>query len=150
MSKAESCFLLETSILFYVHGSINSEGATFNAYSAIESSMSNDTYIAEGNVPTIVRVVYLSPVPLIDPSSVSQEPGTPSAGSTSDNSSNETNAKSVSGWAIGVGVAAVAGVLVSFVTWSYMRRNRQGRHVYFQESIGMPSASAVGDDLSVA
>ena len=59
---APSCFIMETDAVFFFKGPIDEDQAIFDAYSTLQQSMFNDTYV--GLVPTVVLVVYLSPSPL--------------------------------------------------------------------------------------
>ena len=53
---------METDAVFFFNGPIDEDQAIFDAYSALQESMFNDTYV--GLVPTVVLVAYVSPSPL--------------------------------------------------------------------------------------
>lgn len=59
LNETESCFIMETEMIFYLKGDVDSDAAAYASYTAIEEHMVQDKYI--GIVPTILLLEYLSP-----------------------------------------------------------------------------------------
>jgi hypothetical protein len=112
---AESCTIMETELLFFLNGDVNPDQAAYAGYRAIEDVMTNDEYV--GVVPTLVRLEYLSPLPLPIPPQL-------------------TGARlSVSPWTIGACAATIMGGIISIVVWARNRRSRHRRHIQLMDDV---------------
>lgn len=128
---AESCTIMETELLFFLNGDVNPDQAAYAGYRAIEDSMTNDEYI--GVVPTLVRLEYLSPLPLPIPPQLTGDGSTtyPPILVTSTGDAR----LSVSPWTIGACVATITGGIISLVVWARNRRSRHRRHIQLMEDV---------------
>jgi hypothetical protein len=129
---------METEAIIFVKGPVNEDVAVFEAYSTIRDNMSNDRYI--GIIPTIVRLEFLSPLPLPVP------PGEGDDGNGEPIAVNSTRTNGASAWAIGASVASVMGGFVSILVWARARRFRQRRQQLMAETAWMNAES--GNHLS--
>jgi hypothetical protein len=129
---------METELLFFLNGAVDPDEAAYAGYMAIGESMTNDSYI--GVVPTVVRLEYLSPLPLPVPPQLTGD------GMKTNSpivlSSGRDERLSVSPWTIGASVATIMGGLISITVWARNRRSRQRRHIQLMEETSMMEASA--------
>lgn len=132
---APSCFVMETEAVMFFTGPINEDQAVFEAYSALQKSMSNDTYV--GLVPTVVLVEYLSPSPLPVP------PGGETGGGSPIPVESERST-GANPWTIGASAAAVMGGFVSVLVWARARRTRQRRQQLQEETFHSNAQGADG------
>ena len=121
---------METDLLFYLNGTYDLTLVSYKGYAAIKKNMENDFYVKL--IPPILRLVYLSPLPLPVPPAQNSS-GTVSAQPPSVVASQ--NSRNVSPWTIGACVATIMGGLISIVIWSKNRRSRHRRHVQLLEEV---------------
>lgn len=125
LDVSDSCTVMETDLLFFLNGDVDPDEASYAGYRSIEFSMANNDYV--GTVPTIVKMEYLSPLPLPVP------PHLTGGGATTKPpivlSSTEDSTISVSPWTIGACVATMVGGIISIVVWARSRQTRHRRHV---------------------
>jgi hypothetical protein len=114
---AEGCFIMETEAIIFVKGDINSDVALFEAYTAIKAYI--DAYIS-GLIPTILRLDFLSPLPIPVP------PGSESTSEPIPVSSNRNGGAGVNPWAIGASVGSVLGGIL-IILYARARKFRQRR-----------------------
>eukprot|EP00539_Tryblionella_compressa_P005765 CAMPEP_0178770650 /NCGR_PEP_ID=MMETSP0744-20121128/21516_1 /TAXON_ID=913974 /ORGANISM="Nitzschia punctata, Strain CCMP561" /LENGTH=377 /DNA_ID=CAMNT_0020427063 /DNA_START=90 /DNA_END=1223 /DNA_ORIENTATION=- len=120
VDTAAGCFVMETEAVIFLSGPVDEDVAIFEAYRAIQESMRGDRYI--GVVPTILRLEFLSPLPLPVPPGVDNDAD---GGATP--VSSRGNESAASPWAIGASVASVMGGFISILVWARARRFRQRR-----------------------
>ncbi|CAJ1961887.1 unnamed protein product [Cylindrotheca closterium] len=135
---AVSCTTIETDLVFFLKGEVDPDTAEFSGYSAIRDKMTDDEYI--GKIPTVLKLIYKSPLPLPAPPQVNEDPN-------NNNGDNEgLNARNVklqvSPWTIGACVASVFGGAVSFLVWSRNRRSRHHRHIQLVDDCSMMETSS--------
>jgi hypothetical protein len=128
VDAAESCNIIETDLVFFLKGDVDTDRAAYSGYSAIESKMTNDGLI--GVVPSVRRLVYLSPLPLPAPPQLTEDIGTSNTTTVITSGGNNLP---VSPWTIGACVASIFGGVVSMLVWSRNRRNRHRRHMQLVE-----------------
>ncbi len=122
LSRAISCFIMETEVVIFLVGPVDEDEAVYKAYGAIENSMTNRVYV--GSVSTIARLEFLSPSPLPIPPG-SEEGGNVTAVPISSVESNASSSTSpVNPWTIGASVATIMGGLVSILVYARSRRLR--------------------------
>jgi hypothetical protein len=130
--QAVSCHYMETELLFSVNDEIDTDEAAYAGYLAIRESLEDDSSFLT-NLPTIVRLEYLSPRPLNAPPAANgggnSGTSTPPILVTSRGSAGSNN---VSPWTVGACVATIMGGLISMVVWSRNRRKRR-QHVQLLE-----------------
>lgn len=123
LANATSCFVMETEVIIFMDGPVSEDVAAYEAYSAIENSMANGSYI--GSIPTVVKLEFLSPLPL-----PAAPPGADGGNGTVAPIVVETSTSSgtsVNPWTIGASVATMMGGVVSVLLWARSRRVRQSR-----------------------
>ena len=134
---AVSCTTIETDLVFFLKGEVDPDTAAFSGYSAIRDKMTNDEYI--GTIPTVLKLIYKSPLPLPAPPQVNEDPG-------SNGGNGALNARDVklqvSPWTIGACVASVFGGAVSLLVWTRNRRSRHNRHIQLVEDCSMMETSS--------
>jgi hypothetical protein len=114
------------------HGEMTTDTAdkaAYAGYMAIRENMENGSFLVI--VPTIVRLEYLSPLPLFVPPAAN---GGDQNGTTPPFlvASRDSGSSNVSPWTIGACVATIMGGLISMVVWSRNRQNRR-QHVHLLE-----------------
>ena len=126
VEDASKCFVMQTTFIIGVEGTVNTDVATFQAYRAIRDDMVNGTYI--GIVPNVVALEFVSPLPLIDP--------TGGDGNNSPDRVDQSDLQraNVSPWTIGFSVASVMGGFVSIMVYARSRRSRHRRHSLLGET----------------
>lgn len=100
--------------------------------------MTNDEYV--GKVPTVLKVVYKSPLPLPAPPQVIEDEGSNNGGN-NHITARDTQLR-VSPWTIGACVASVLGGVVSLLVWSRNRRSRHRRHIQLVEDCSVMDPAA--------
>jgi hypothetical protein len=108
IEEARSCHFMETNVSFLVNGDIDPDEAAYAGYSNIEHNMEDGTFLEL--VDEVVRIVYLSPLPLPSPPQESNADGEtmdPSTKSSKAVSSSDNSG--VSPYTIGACVATVMG-----------------------------------------
>jgi hypothetical protein len=126
---AVTCFIMETEAIIFFTGPVDEDVAVFEAYKAIQGNMINGRYI--GIIPTIVRLEYLSPLPLPVPPGVGDDDAD---GGSIPVSTNRTGSSNLSPWTIGASVASIMGGFVSILVWARARRFRQRRQQLMDET----------------
>jgi hypothetical protein len=127
---------MESELVFFLKGDVDPDEAAYDGYKSIERKMDNDSYV--GVVPTVVKVEYLSPLPLPAPPGLSGvDPSAPQA-LTSRRSGG--GGLSLSPVTIGACVAVIVVGLVSIAVVSRSRRVRQRLHNQLAEE-GLQSES---------
>jgi hypothetical protein len=130
INNETDCYVMETDFIIWVEGPVDSEIATFKAYTAILAAMLDDEYVE--TVPDLlVNVEYLSPFPIIVPPSLTDDENT------SPNNvepSKVTRDASARPWTIGASVASLMGGFVSIMVYVRSRRSRQRRHLLAEET----------------
>jgi hypothetical protein len=123
------CYVMETNFIIWVEGPVESEIATFKAYTAILAAMVENEYVE--TLPDLVNVKYLSPSPIIVPSGLKDDEN-----KSPDNAepSKLTRNASASRWTIGASVASLMGGFVSIMVYIRSRRSRQRRHLLAEET----------------
>lgn len=133
---AISCTTIETDLVFFLKGDVDPDRAAFSGYSAIRDKMDNDEYI--GKIPTVLNIIYKSPLPLPAPPQVIVDQG-----SNNDGNLNARDVKlQVSPWTIGACVASVLGGAVSLLVWTRNRQSRHHRHIQLVEDCSMVETSS--------
>ena len=127
---AVSCTTIETDLVFFLKGEVDPDRAAFSGYSAIRDKMSNDEYI--GKIPTVLKLIYKSPLPLPAPPQVIEDNGNKDEGNSPILNARDSKLQ-VSSWTIGACVASVFGGAVSLLVWSRNRRSRHLRHIQLVE-----------------
>ena len=123
MSEARSCHVIETDLVFFLKGEFDPDRVSYQAYTTISRRMTDGDYFGVGG--TILKVEYLSPLPLPVPPQLRGEEGT----NDTIFISSKGNRLGVSPWTIGACVASVFGGVVSLFVWTRNRRSRHQRHV---------------------
>jgi hypothetical protein len=134
---------METEFIIWVKGPVQSDVATFRAYTAILVAMNDDEYVK--TIPDLVNVKYLSPSPILVPSSLADDVNT--SPNNTDESNVIQNTVRVSKWTIGASVASIMGGFVSIMVYVRSRRSRQRRHLLAEETT--PWVSPGENDNSV-
>ena len=125
---------MESELVFFLKGDVDPDEAAYDGYKSIERKMDNGSYV--GVVPTVVKVEYLSPLPLPVPPSLSGvDPSSPQ-----ESTSRRSGGLSLSPVTIGACIAVIVGGLVSIMVVSHSRRVRQRRHNQLAEE-GLRSES---------
>jgi hypothetical protein len=119
---------METELVFFLNGNVDAEEAAYAGYKAIEDMMETDAYI-DPVVATVIRLEYLSPLPLSPPPQLNEDPSTNAPQIIL--ASSQT--RDVSPWTIGATVATIMGGLVSIVVWSRNRRARNRGHIHMMD-----------------
>jgi hypothetical protein len=131
---------METNLLFFLSGVVDQDEAAYAGYIAIEDSMSTDKYI--GVVPTVVKLEYLSPLPLPTPPQLNGSGLTTDPPPTTVMTSDRGAKLSLSPWTIGACVAAIFGAIISVSAWARNRRSRQRRHVQMMEDASLMESTS--------
>lgn len=131
---------METNILFFLNGVVDQDEAAYAGYIAIEDSMSTDKYI--GVVPTVVKLEYLSPLPLPTPPQLNGSGLTTDPPPTTVMTSDRGAKLSLSPWTIGACVATIFGAIISVSAWARNRRSRQRRHVQMMEDASLMESTS--------
>ena len=122
------CYVMETSFVIWVEGSLDLEVATFKSYNATYTAMRDDVYV--DTIPDLVNVKYLSPSPLIVPPGLKDDENI----SPINAEPKLTRDASASRWTIGASVASVMGGFVSLMVYVRSRRSRQRRQLLLDET----------------
>jgi hypothetical protein len=137
--QAVSCHYMETDLVFWVNNNddemiIDTDKAAYAGYMAIQENMENGSFLVL--LPTIVRLEYLSPLPLFVPPAANGDGDSNNSGTTPPFlvSSRDSGSNNVSPWTIGACVATITGGLVSMVVWSRNRQHRR-QHVQLLEEV---------------
>lgn len=123
VEEAQSCHFMETDISFFVNGDIDPDEAAYAGYIAIEQNMEDGTYVTL--VDQILRIVYLSPLPLPSPPQLNADGETLDPSTKSSSKVSSTGDSEVSPWTIGACVATIMGGVISLAVWNRNRRARQ-------------------------
>jgi hypothetical protein len=137
LAEAKSCNVIETDLVFFLKGDIDSDRAAYAGYEALEAEMSNDEYV--GIVPTVLKLKYLSPLPLPIPPQLT---GGISTTNTTGLISSEERILALSPWTIGACIASVVGGVISLLVWRTNRQSRHLRHVQLLEDISVVESTA--------
>ena len=129
MANATTCFVMETEVVIFLVGPVDEDVAAYEGYSAIESSMSNSSYVR--SIPTVVGLEFLSPLPLPGPP---DEQGGNGTATPIVSETNTSNRSSVNPWTIGACFATIMGGALSMLMWSRSRRFRQSRQQLMDEA----------------
>jgi hypothetical protein len=131
---------METDLLFFLYGAVDQDEAAYAGYIAIEDSMSTDKYI--GVVPTVVKLEYLSPLPLPIPPQLNGSGLTTDPPPTAVMISDRGAKLSLSPWTIGACVVTIFGAIISVSAWARNRRSRQRRHVQMMEDMSLMESTS--------
>ena len=111
--SAEGCFIMETEAILLISGDFNQDVAVFDAYTAIQAYINAYT---PGLIRTILRLDYLSPLPIpVPPGS-----GTSAPIPVTSNRSGGTTATS---WVIGAAVGSIlGGIVIALASRKYCQK----------------------------
>lgn len=124
------CFVLQTTLIIGVEGPVETDAASYEAYKSIQESMEDGTYT--DTIPDVVFLEFVSPLPLLEPSSTGGDGGSDSPNRV-ENPDFQRNVD-VSPWTIGFSVASVMGGIVSLLVYERAKRNRQNRRLRLDET----------------